>query len=220
MNDASVINGTPELERAYRRLLAWYPRSFRRDNEEEVLTVLLATAGKGQRRPGVAESADLVKGALRMRLGLSHSPRTVLHAVRLMYLGALAELGVVVTILLTEGNIRAAVVHRYPQVTAAQLHSLNSVFIWDIAGSSVAIAFWLVLAWGNGRGRSWARVAAIVLFAVSTVGLLYDATTGAALVAPVALTAGGVVWLIGLAATVLLLAKQSWPYYERQAAHT
>jgi hypothetical protein len=39
-----------DLERAYRRWLRWYPRSFRREHEAEMLGVLLA-AGAGQRRP-------------------------------------------------------------------------------------------------------------------------------------------------------------------------
>jgi hypothetical protein len=50
------------LERAYRRVLACYPRSFRRDNEDEILAVLLATAGEGQTRVGLAEAADLIRG--------------------------------------------------------------------------------------------------------------------------------------------------------------
>ena len=32
------------LERSYRRILAWYPRSFRADSQEEILAVLLDTA--------------------------------------------------------------------------------------------------------------------------------------------------------------------------------
>jgi hypothetical protein len=32
------------LERAYRRLLGWYPREFRRENEQEILAVLMAGA--------------------------------------------------------------------------------------------------------------------------------------------------------------------------------
>ena len=36
---------------------------------------------------GLAESVDLVMGALRMHLGMSRSPRPVLNAVLLMYLG-------------------------------------------------------------------------------------------------------------------------------------
>jgi hypothetical protein len=59
---------SPGLERRYRRLLACYPRAFRRENEEEILAVLLACAEEGQQRPGMASSADLIRGAIRMRL--------------------------------------------------------------------------------------------------------------------------------------------------------
>ena len=56
------------LERRYRRLLAWYPQPFRREHEEEMLAVLMAGARQGQRRPGVAESANLIMSALGMWL--------------------------------------------------------------------------------------------------------------------------------------------------------
>jgi hypothetical protein len=48
------MNGQDRLERGYRRLLAWYPRSFRRDSEDEIVAVLLATAEEGQRRVRLA----------------------------------------------------------------------------------------------------------------------------------------------------------------------
>src|SRR5215472_186461 len=99
------MNESAELERAYRRLIACYPRSFRCENEEEIVTVLLATARDAQRRPGIAECADLIRGAVRMRMGLSRTPYTVLNAVRLMYLGAIAEVGVLITLVLTEDSI-------------------------------------------------------------------------------------------------------------------
>ena len=78
------------LERAYRRLLAWYPRKFRRENGQEILAVLMASAPPGQRRPGLAESADLICNGLWMRLrpSVPRSARTVRAAVRLMYVGA------------------------------------------------------------------------------------------------------------------------------------
>jgi hypothetical protein len=56
------------LEWRYRRLLAWYPRSFRREQEDEMLAVLMAGARPGQRRPGLLETADLLRSALGMRL--------------------------------------------------------------------------------------------------------------------------------------------------------
>ncbi len=59
------------LERRYRRLLACYPRAFRREHEHEILAVLMAGADEGQQRPRLGEAADLIKHALWMRLGLS-----------------------------------------------------------------------------------------------------------------------------------------------------
>lgn len=56
------------LEGRYRRLLAWYPRSFRREQEAEMLAVLMAGARPGQRRPGLFETIDLIRSALVMRL--------------------------------------------------------------------------------------------------------------------------------------------------------
>jgi len=56
------------LERGYRRLLGAYPLSFRREQEEEMLAVLMAGASPGQRWPGLAEAADVIRSGLGMRL--------------------------------------------------------------------------------------------------------------------------------------------------------
>ena len=69
------MSDTSRLERSYRRMLACYPKAFRRTNEDEILAVLMATAAEGQRRVRLAESADLIRGALRMHLGMSRSIR-------------------------------------------------------------------------------------------------------------------------------------------------
>ncbi len=66
---------TDPLERSYRRLLAFYPDYFRRENGEELIAVLLDTAREGQRRPSVLEAANLLQGAARLRLRVSHRPR-------------------------------------------------------------------------------------------------------------------------------------------------
>ena len=76
------MTDSPSLKRGYRRVLALYPRAFRQESEEEILAVLMATAREGQRRVGLAESADLIRGALRMHRGL-RLPRALLIAVRL-----------------------------------------------------------------------------------------------------------------------------------------
>jgi hypothetical protein len=59
------------LERRYGRLLACYPRAFRREHEQEIIAVLMAGADGGQQRPRLAEAANLIRHALWMRLGLS-----------------------------------------------------------------------------------------------------------------------------------------------------
>ncbi len=95
------MSDSSPLERGYRRVLACYPKAFRRESEDEILAVLLATAHEGQRRVGVAESADLIMGAVRMHLGMSRSPRPVRDAVRHMYAGAVLTLAALVTVLVT-----------------------------------------------------------------------------------------------------------------------
>jgi hypothetical protein len=223
MTDATSTPTLSDLERGYRRLIACYPRSFRKDNEEEILTILLATAEEGQRRPSLAESADLLRGALRMRMGLSRTPRTVLHAVRLMYLGAVGQVAVLITVILTAGHIRASVqaaaaAYHNPALTAQVMHAVNIELTLDWVLTPVVIILWLFMAWANGIGYDWARVAAISLFAFSSVGMLIDLAQSAATYAPAAVIAAGVQWVIGLAAVVLILRRPSWPYYVRHPA--
>ena len=55
-----------DLERRYRRLLKCFPARYRREYEQEILSVLMAEASDGQRRPGLAVSADLVMSAIFM----------------------------------------------------------------------------------------------------------------------------------------------------------
>ena len=56
------------LEQRYRRLLTCYPAEHRSAYAEEMIGVLLASARSGQRRPGVADTLDLIGGAGRIRL--------------------------------------------------------------------------------------------------------------------------------------------------------
>jgi hypothetical protein len=56
-----------DLERRYRRLLKCFPARYRREHEQEILSVLMVGAAEGQRRPGLADSADLLMSAIFMR---------------------------------------------------------------------------------------------------------------------------------------------------------
>jgi len=202
------------LERGYRRVLACYPKAFRRESEDEIVAVLLATAREGRRRVGVAESADLIMGAVRMHLGMSRSPRPVLNAVRLMCAGAALELAVMVTVLVTLGSVRSAIVQDF---TADQWHTTVLTQIVPVLASAPIVAgVWLWLAWANGRGYDWARPAFMALFALLTIGLLLG--LGDAPYAPADLIATTVAWLAGLAAIVLIFSKTASPYYQQKPA--
>jgi hypothetical protein len=61
------MTGEGDLERRYRRLLKCFPARYRREHEQEILSVLMAGSTDGQRRPGLADSADLVMSAIFMR---------------------------------------------------------------------------------------------------------------------------------------------------------
>lgn len=210
------MTDSSQLERSYRRVLACYPRAFRRANEDEILAVLMATADEGQQRVGLAESADLIMGALRMHLGMSRSPRTVLNAVRLMCLGAVLELAVLVTVLVTLDSVRSATIRDF---TAAQWHTaVLTQIVPGIAGAPITAGLWLWLAWANGRGYDWARPAFMALFSLPTIAVLFGLGEGAALYAPADLIAKGVVWLVGLAAMVLIFSKTAGPYYQQEPA--
>ena len=62
------MTATGGLEEGYRRLLRWYPPSYRGRHEEEILGVLMAAAQPGQHRPGVREALDLLWSALKIRV--------------------------------------------------------------------------------------------------------------------------------------------------------
>jgi hypothetical protein len=62
------VSDLTQLERRYQRLLAFYPEAFRREHEQEMLSVLIAGASEGQRRPSWGEAIDLVGNAILMRL--------------------------------------------------------------------------------------------------------------------------------------------------------
>ena len=162
------------LERAYRRLLAWYPREFRHQNGPEILAVLMADAPPGQRRPSLAQSADLIRSGLWMRLrpSVPRSARTVRAAVKLMYAGAVVSTVNLILLLTVIADIKRYHAILGYHLTAAQLSQLNTRFITTfIVLDLVPIAMWLWMARACGRGRNWARVVSTALFGAATLNL-------------------------------------------------
>jgi hypothetical protein len=193
------------LERGYRRLLAWYPRAFRREHEEEILAVLLACAPDGRCRPGLADSADLITSGLWMRLrpSVPRSARTVRAAVDLMYAGAVVTAVSLIIAITSLGTIgRGAATLR----VAGRNQPFGVAIAVGIAGGLIMIALWLWMARANGRGRNWARIASTVLVGLATLHLFGN--KGVAQVAFAVLT-----WLVGVAAVWLLWRPSSSAHF-------
>jgi hypothetical protein len=199
---------TAGLERGYRRWLKWYPRSFRREHEAEILGVLMAGARAGQRRPAPMECLDLVGSALSMRLRprVAHSERSVLNAVKLMYVGAVVELATAITIVATIGDVKSNVVKRNPGLTDSQWHAIVVGQLEPLAVTAgIAVGFWLWMAWTTGRRHRWVRIAFAIFFGLNTLSLLNGLNGGSAVYARADLTAGAVLWFVELAAVAVLV---------------
>ena len=202
------------LERGYRRILACYPRSFLRENADEVLAVLLDTAAEGQTRVGLAEAWDLVRGGVRMRLWpAAPRPRAVRAAVTLMLAGAATELAALITVAVSFGAVRAAAA-RYPATVDAVL--VHQVAV--LAGAPLAIGLWLWLAWANGKGEDWARMLSAACFGLLTLSVLAALAQHAEADAPATMIAAAAVWAIGLASVVLIFTPAACRYYRPRLA--
>jgi hypothetical protein len=203
-----VTDGS-KLERRYRRSLVWYPPQFRQENSEEIVAVLMACSRDGQRRPGLAASADLIRSGLSMRLRPSarSSAPTVRAAVRLMYTGA-----AVTTLSLVIGIISLAYVGQ--GAATLRVAGRNQPFPVAIAVGIVVglaeIALWLWMARANSEGRNWARVISTVLFGLATLRLSGNKD---ALQVVFAL----VTWLVAMPAVWLLWRPASSEVFKRQS---
>ena len=134
-----------------------------------------------------------------------------------MYAGAVLELAAVITIAATAGSVRSAVLQRNG-VTAAQLHAVHAQLVTDYVGAPIVIGLWLWMAWANGRGYDWARVAFAAFFGIISVSLLIALAQDSAVYAPADLIAGAGQWLVALAAVALIFSRKSWPYYVHEPA--
>jgi hypothetical protein len=208
------MTDSPSLERGYRRILALYPRAFRSESEEEILAVLMATARKGQRRVGLAEAADLIGGAARMHRG-PRLPRALLIAVRLTYVGAAAELAVLITLLVTLASLTSASIRRYPDFSAAQWHAVLLAHLTAVAvGAPILLGLWVCMACANARGHHAARIAFRVVHVIITLGVIAEAAPGIAVYGMAAAIASAVMIQVQLAAVALIFypSKTPLPY--------
>jgi hypothetical protein len=140
-------------------------------------------------------------------------PRSVLNAVRLMYVGAGLSAIVVIVILSTLGGLRAAIVAKYPHYSPSKVHTTEVGIIADyVISGLVAVGLWLWMAWANRRGRNWARIVSAVFFALNTLNLLGSFRQVHAIAAVIVAV---VVWLVGAGAVALIFNRESTPYYQQ-----
>lgn len=204
------MNDRANLERAYRRLLRAYPRDFQREKGEELLAVLMSSARDGQRRPGISDTADLVKSALWMRVRppLPHGAPAVRMAVLLMYVGAAFTALELITSLIAlfvvgRGAAKLRVDgHTQPlsvAVTAGILEGVVIIFLWLLAARKV------------GRGSNRARIMSTVILAGATLQFLDSRSVAQS-------TFAGLTWLIALAAVWFLWRPSSARFFSNQNA--
>jgi hypothetical protein len=210
------MSSQADLERLYRRLLAFYPRAFRDEYEDEALTVLLEAAARdGRRRPGLADSANLLTHAVWMRLrpGSPGAVREVVWAIRLMLLCAALELVALITVVASEGSLQAAIARDAPGYATAHYHALAEAQVVPVViGAPIAAAVCLWLAWANSRGRRWARIMLVAWFGLTSLSLLSGLADGALTYAPADAIAGFALWLAGLVAVLLTVSAPAGHY--------
>ena len=149
----------------------------------------------------------------------------MLAAVKLMYAGAaVSAVPLIIALAYIVGN--KAVGHLQWNghiLTAAQISHWRPLIITvTIVLGLVVPALWLWMAWANGHGRNWARIASTVLFGLATLQL-----TGA-LKTPVSHAGFGVevpglivpvlTWLTALAAVWLLWRPDSSAFFKLHGA--
>jgi hypothetical protein len=139
-------------------------------------------------------------------------PRSIISAVRLMYVGAALSAVSFVVVLLTLSSLRSTIRANNPELTTTQVNTAVSFgIVIGVIFGLIGIGLWIWMARANRGGRSWARVVATVFFGLNTLGLLSSfarPSTGISMVFEI------IVWLVGLGAIIMLWNKESSAYYQ------
>ena len=142
-------------------------------------------------------------------------PQSVTRAVQLMYAGAAASLIGIIIGLTTLSSTKSEIIKRYPNYTTTQVNNAEHVAIGAaIVVGLIAVGLWLWMAQSNKAGKSWARIVSTVLFGLETLSVLAGAASAGVASGSAARFYGIVVWLIGLAAIILLYQRQSSEYFK------
>jgi hypothetical protein len=145
-------------------------------------------------------------------------PQSVDNAVRVMYMGAAASLIGIVIDLATVGPLRDKLVtmnNNGAKLTSLQVTDSEHVAIGAlIVAGVIGVVLWIWMAQSNQAGKRWARIVATVLFGIDTLSLIADVNGASALSGTVPTRIYGIaIWLIGLAAVILLWQRTSSDYF-------
>jgi hypothetical protein len=137
-------------------------------------------------------------------------PRTVRLAVWCMYAGALLSVLYLAVSLATAHTLYHLIHIAYPRYSHSVVEAhvkaqvVSTVVIWLIT-----IGFWIVMARLNQAGRQWARIVATILCAFSTLNFVQGVLGDSAVLSKVVYLP---LWLVGVAATVLLWRPETTEY--------
>ncbi|NHA69883.1 hypothetical protein [Phycicoccus flavus] len=147
-------------------------------------------------------------------------PRSMDLAVLLMRVGAGLTLLSLLFVFTASSEIRTAIQDGMAESGSAVDPGTVDAFValGYVVGTVFTVgaaAMWLWMAWANGKGRSWARIVATVLFGISLLFFLL----GLLQAAPVLERLLGVVQqLVGLGAVVLMFRRESSEWYRAMSA--
>ena len=146
-------------------------------------------------------------------------PQSVTRAVQVMYLGALASLVGIIIELLTRHSLRTyihdhATRNGHPLTAAQVADTYHAELVVLVVVGLIGIALWLWMAQKNKAGKNWARITSTVFFALDTLGAIGGLAGGALSGGSVNRFYGLVVWVIGVAAILLLWQRSSSEYFK------
>ena len=141
-------------------------------------------------------------------------PQSVLRAVQVMYAGAAVSLIGIIVDLTTLSSTKSEIIKHSPNLTPTQVNNAEHVAIGIfIVSGLLGAALWLWMAQTCKTGKGWARIVSTVLFGIDTINVAAGAAGGGAPGGGATRIYGIVVWLIGLAAIILLWQRPSSDYF-------
>ncbi|HZE40300.1 MAG TPA: hypothetical protein VE172_15960 [Stackebrandtia sp.] len=155
----------PTLESRFRRLLRFYPRRYRAERGEEIVSTYMDCAPPDRRKPSLADVGDIAASGVRQRL--RHSPEGLPDGRR-----RAAVLSLAVTV-----GISAAMVFRLAAVVLApppNMTIIEPLFTWRSAPWMLIEVLWIVVgvAAAFATGRTTRRLATVSLVWTAVVVVL------------------------------------------------